>query len=174
MTWSPKDDFAILASTKRREEPLWRLLRAAVQRGGVGLVAVDKGHRVIRFQREGYVAHQGAGRKFALDVPNDTFAVDLGIKERADTDLGLDLLRRNMDFDFGPVSAIALTRHILGVVPAQPKVVLGICPWHCRDQRRAADQPADESHWNTRAMSQPPGSPANFSASHPTSNRSPA
>src|SRR6202161_4708467 len=153
---SPKDELAILASIRRRVEPLCRSLWAAVQRGGVGLVAVDKGHRIIRFQGEGDVAHQGAGRKLALDVPDDTFAVDLGVEERADTDLGLDFLWRDLHFDFGPIGAVALTRNVLSVVPAQPEIVLGLRPGYTRDQSRAADQPADESHRNTHALLQPP------------------
>lgn len=68
-------------------EPLLPSLRAAIERCSVGLVAIDKIDRVVGLLAKGDIAHQRAGRKLALDVGVDAFAVRLGIKEFANADL---------------------------------------------------------------------------------------
>ena len=125
-------------------------LRAAIEHRAVVLVAVDKLDGIVWLDRESHVAHQRPGRKLAFDMRINAFAVALGIKERADADLGIDLLGGDFHLQLGKVAAVALARDILRVISSERKIVLRRSCSSARGQGKtdAPDKWMDDPHFD--------------------------
>src|SRR5262249_56829375 len=78
---------------RKRFLPRTALMRTAVEHRFVGHVAVDKFYCIVGPRRKSDVADQRSTGEFTLDMGQDADAVLFLVKDRANPDIGHDLLR---------------------------------------------------------------------------------
>src|SRR5262249_39055527 len=114
-----------LTREDRKRFPWTALVRTAVKHRFVGHVAVDKFYCIVGPRRKGDVADQRSTGEFTFDMGHDADAVLFLVKDRADPDIGHDILRLNADLVRGWVAAIVFTGNVLSVIAREWKIVGG-------------------------------------------------
>jgi hypothetical protein len=103
-------------------KPAVPLVRAGMQDRLVVAVAIDEVDGVIGLWREAQVPHQRPAGKLALDPHGEGIAVARRVEDRAGTDVGDDLLGRDLDPDGDRIGAVALAENVLRIISAEREI----------------------------------------------------
>jgi hypothetical protein len=103
-------------------KPAAPLVRAGMQDRLVVAVAIDEVDGVIGLWREAQVPHQRPAGKLALDPHGEGIAVARRVEDRAGTDVGDDLLGRDLDPDGDRIGAVALAENVLRIISAEREI----------------------------------------------------